>query len=71
LRGNGWWEGESPDEDRSVKVWSWPDGRLLGILRGHVNMVIGLAETPNSLVVISASADATIDHGRSERRLVG
>jgi WD40 repeat protein len=58
--GVGWWESERPDDDRSVKVWSLPDGMLLHTLLGHVNMVTGLAVTLDSRVVISASDDATI-----------
>ncbi len=46
--------------DKTVKLWSVPDGTLLHTLEGHTSWVRGVAIAPDNVTVASASNDRTI-----------
>lgn len=50
----------SAGQDKLVRIWSYPEGNLLGECKGHSRGVWCVAFSPIDQVVASASADATI-----------
>jgi hypothetical protein len=46
----------SASADKTVKLWSAPEGTLLKILEGHSDAVLALAIRPDGKVMVSASA---------------
>jgi hypothetical protein len=46
--------------DKTVKLWSLPEGKLLATLEGHQNSVFSLAVTPDGKLLASGSYDATV-----------
>jgi WD40 repeat protein len=50
----------SASNDKTLKVWELPSGRLLRTLEGHTWDVTGVATAPNADVVVSASKDKTL-----------
>jgi len=50
----------SASSDRTAKLWSLPDGKLLSTLEGHTNAVLALAVTPDGRIVASGSSDRTV-----------
>jgi len=52
--------GGTPSEDGSVEIFSWPSGKSLAVLGGHLNSVMGLAWLGDSSL-----AAASLDHSVS------
>jgi WD40 repeat protein len=50
----------SGSSDRTIKLWSLPEGALLKTLRGHSNVVEALAMRPDGMLLASGSVDETI-----------
>ena len=61
----------SASADSSIKLWSLPEGKLLGVLNGHTAGVVALAFTPDGRRLVSGSLDKTVRiWALAERRLV-
>ena len=50
----------SAGADKTIKLWSLPEGTLLKTLKGHTDEVWGLAVSPDGTLLASASNDGTI-----------
>ncbi|MEH2253156.1 nSTAND1 domain-containing NTPase [Nostoc sp.] len=50
----------SASVDRTVKLWSLKNGRLLQTLKGHESAVTDVSFSPNSKMIVSASNDRSI-----------
>jgi WD40 repeat protein len=50
----------SAGEDKTVKLWSLPGGKLLKTLQGHTDSVYGLAVSPDGKILASTGKDKTI-----------
>lgn len=59
----------STGEDRSVRLWDLPTGRLTAILQGHADNVSSVAFSPDGRRLATASDDGTV--GFSRRGPVG
>lgn len=46
-------------EDRTVKIWSIPDGRLIKTLNGHTKSVTSVSFSPDGKMLATASEDET------------
>lgn len=46
--------------DKTIKVWHLGTGKLIFILKGHLQPVLSLAISPNGQFIVSGSADETI-----------
>jgi WD40 repeat protein len=46
-------------DDRTVRVWSIPDGKQLAVLNGHTDWLNSVAFSPNGKYVVSGSLDGT------------
>src|SRR5262249_38519661 len=46
--------------DRTVRLWSLPEGRPLAILTGHEGAVQGVAISPDGRTLASAAGDRTV-----------
>jgi WD40 repeat protein len=46
--------------DKTIKLWSWPERRLLGRLEGHERDVKSIAITPDGATLVSASSDGSV-----------
>ena len=50
----------SGSRDKTIKVWSWPEGRLVKTLEGHSGHVTGLAISQDGAFLYSSSMDKTV-----------
>ena len=50
----------SGSRDRTIRLWSLPDGTALQVLKGHISDVTCLAISPNGQVLASGSKDGTV-----------
>jgi hypothetical protein len=50
----------SGSRDKSVRLWSLPDGKLLAVLSGHAKTVTGLAFHPDGRHLASCSSDGLV-----------
>jgi WD40 repeat protein len=62
--------------DSSIRIWSWPDRKMLSALTGHTGAVRGLAVSPGGTFLVSGSADRslrlwTLPDGRFQYSLIG
>jgi WD40 repeat protein len=60
----------------AIRLYDFASGRLVGLLKGHENVVLGLAFSPDGRHLISGSADRTailwdVETRRLEHRLTG
>jgi WD40 repeat protein len=55
----GGWFGGNVDESRSVRIFDFATGHLVALLKGHVDVIFGVAFSPDGRYLISASADKT------------
>jgi WD40 repeat protein len=55
----GWMAGD-PVESRSIRLHDFATGEVIGLLRGHKDVVEGLAFSPDGRQLASASADYTV-----------
>jgi WD40 repeat protein len=46
--------------DNAIRLWSWPDCRLVATLSGHTGDVHGLAFTPDGKLLVSTADDKTV-----------
>ena len=60
--GGGWFapgRGVKDDEVGTIRLYDFASGRLVALLKGHEDVVLGLAFSPGSRHLISGSADKT------------
>jgi WD40 repeat protein len=58
----------SASGDKTVRLWSLPEGSLLDVLEGHAAVVTGVSFTPDGSMLVSSSSDGTIRHWESDVR---
>lgn len=50
----------SGNSDKTIKFWSFPDGKLLKILKGHKDEIHSVNISPDGKLLVSGSTDSTI-----------
>jgi WD40 repeat protein len=50
----------SVSEDKTVRIWSTADGKLLNTLEGHTKGVYGVGFSPDGCYIVSAGYDGTV-----------
>jgi WD40 repeat protein len=55
----GWLAGD-PDSRRAVRIHDFQSGKVIGLLKGHTNVVLSLAFSPDGRYLASGSSDKTI-----------
>lgn len=58
LAAGGWLTGEPADRD-AVRLFDFASGRLVALLKGHDQPVLGLAFSPDGTALVSGSGDGT------------
>jgi WD40 repeat protein len=72
----GGWLGGNREERDSIRLYDFASGELKALLKGHRNVVYGLAFSPDGTRLISGSADQVailwhVEHGALLHRLAG
>ncbi len=47
-------------QDKTIRLWSLPEGKLLAVLSGHEGTVTGLTVHPNGRLLVSCSTDGSL-----------
>ncbi len=55
----GGWMGSQTDYENAIRLYNFADGELVALLKGHNNVVLSLAFSPDSHLLVSGSADQT------------